>query len=318
MSEHDDRSLPEHGEVNAWLDAASDAPPGDFADVLRRAQQLPGAKVSDQDIAEAEALPADEAELRARLAFGTLEDFLDDAAAFLAAQGHEAPPPLRALEPAPRRRAWVWGLAGVAAIAAVAALWFVRPVGILGTQDDGRSHSAAADRPKTSEGSHAVVPPSGGETPRAPEPQPEPALDPVPALETETGGEADEPRRARPRVSVAELDARAREAWRAGELGRARRLFERVVARGGQGERADIAYGDLFTLARRQGDTAGLRRYWKRYVGRFPSGRYIDDARAGLCRAAKGEARTRCWRAYLKARPQGTFREDAEAALQSP
>ncbi len=326
MNHDDDR------DVNAWLDEVSDVPPGDFADVLRRAQQLPGAKVSDQDIAEAEALPADEDALRARLAFGTLEDFLDDAAVFVAAQGHERPPPMRALqvEPtgAPRRGAWAWGVAGLAAVAAVAALWVALPAGLLGTEDDSRSHTAAVDRHTPSEGSQAVVPPMR-EAPRpppevGPEPEPEvhPALDPEPEHEeregeTETDVDADAPQDVAPRHTVAELDTMAREAWRAGELGRARRLFERVVARG-RGERADIAYGDLFTLARRQGDDAGLRRYWKRYATRFPEGRYIDDARAGLCRAATGEARSRCWKAYLKARPRGTFRADAEAALQNP
>lgn len=320
MSEHDELT-PTGAELEAWLDEAEQAPVGDFADVVRRASALPGARVSAQDVEEAAALPLDEAELRARANFGSLETFLDDASAFVAAQGQGEPPPMRGVGSPSRWRGPALG--AVALVAAVGLLWVASSWWSTRAQQTGTSapYSAAADRrePGSEQAvSRRDVPPRV-EPPRAPE---RPArVEPVP--EPDDGDAGDEPtpdapeRRAAPRPSLEELDQRAREAWRAGDLHGARKLFERVVARGGRSERADIAYGDLFALARRLGETKRLRRYWKRYVARFPRGRYIDDARAGLCRSAVGAGQRRCWETYLRARPQGTFRADAEAALQA-
>lgn|GEM_PF-1308120 len=316
MSDHDDLS-PSEDDLQAWLDDAALAPPGDFADVVRRAAALPGGRVSTRDVEDAEALPVDEAELRARANFGSLETFLDDASAFVAAQGQGEPPPLR-VGGSPRWRRPVLGALAVAA--AVALLW----VGAsrwrsAATQTDASSsYSAASDRSDRESQETASRQRSPSRVTPKPEPPPEsePVLEPEPEpeLEPEPAPQREAPS---PRPTLAELDQRAREAWRAGDLDRARTLFERIVARGGRSERADIAYGDLFALARRLGETKRLRRHWTRYVKRFPNGRYIDDARAGLCRAATGQAQRRCWEAYLRARPQGTFRADAEAALQA-
>ena len=68
-------------------------------------------------------------------------------------------------------------------------------------------------------------------------------------------------------------------------------------------------------LARQRHDAAAEAKLWERYVRRFPGGRYVDEARAGLCRRASGDAATRCWRAYLDDRPRGTYRDQARAAL---
>lgn len=308
-------------EIRDWLDEVSETPPGDFSDVLQRAQELGGVQLSAQDMEDASRLPADEDELRARLSFGNLEDFLDAAAAFVAEQGSREPPPMRG--GVPRRRGWASLGAGMAAVAAVAAVlvWWSLPRDALAPADADSAYAAAADRSDASAQAQsvdqrpalrqvarptpAVGPPQGGEpTPEALSETPDaatPRVRPTP-----------------PRPSLEALDAEARAAWRSGELDRARRLFERLVSRGRSSERADVAYGDLFTLARRQGDDAALHRYWKRYVRRFPKGRYIDDAQAGLCRAAIGGARTRCWERYLKTRPRGTYLEDAQTALRSP
>lgn len=304
-------------DVREWLDEVATAPPGSFTDVLRRAQGLSGASLSAQDIEDAAVLPESETELRARMNFGTLEDFLDAATAFVAQQGADEPPAMRGVA---RRSRWGWlgvGLAA-AAVAAAAVLWWSLPRAALAPTPKDPAVAAAADRSDTRTQDDAAeqrVPPGAPGLGPEPEPEPEPETEPEPEPETPLAGTRDELRRATPRPPIEALDAQARAAWKSGELGRARRLFERVVARGGRGERADIAYGDLFTLARRQGDSKALRRYWKRYVRRFPSGRYIDDASAGLCRGERAQARTRCWRRYLEARPQGTYREDAEAAL---
>ncbi|MCR9161959.1 MAG: tetratricopeptide repeat protein [Nannocystaceae bacterium] len=309
---------PLHPDVCAWLDEAGSAPVGDFVDVLRRAKALPGVDLSEQDLEDAEALPTDEAELRARLNFGTLEDFLDDAAAYVADQGHEEPPTPNWAR-TERRGGWRW-VAAATLVAAAALVWVVRPLGTAGTRDAGATPSAAADRSFSAEGNDARVVPPREPGPPEREAMPEPEVVPEPEVtpEPEAIPEPEEPSTMRPRQTVAALDAEARAAWKAGDLGRARRLFERVVARAGRSERGDVAYGDLFTLARRQGDSKGLRRYWTRYAKRFPRGRYIDDARAGLCRAARGDAQRRCWSAYLEARPEGTYRADAEAALRGP
>src|SRR5690606_4753335 len=110
----------------------------------------------------------------------------------------------------------------------------------------------------------------------------------------------------------------ARAAWKVGDLGLAEDKFQQLVRIGRRGKAVDLAYGDLFSIARQRNDRPGLRRYWKQYVSKFPRGRWIDDARAGLCRtAAAGEAQA-CWRAYLADRPRGTYRADAEAALREP
>lgn len=308
-------------EVQDWLDEVGEAPPGDFADVLRRRQGLGGVQLSPQDIEDASHLPADEDELRARLNFGTLEDFLDAAAAFVGEPAAENPPPMRAV--VPRRRGWAWVGASMAVVAAAAAalVWWSLPNEALVPRENDSAVAAAADRSDTNaEGQAAEQRPV---LRRSDPPAPAPDLKPAQVDEPEAAPDVPEATpseapRTQERASIEALDAQARAAWRAGELNRARRLFERVVSRGRAGERADVAYGDLFTLARRQGDDGALRRYWKRYVKRFPKGRYIDDARAGLCRAASGDARTRCWERYLEARPRGTYREDAEAALRVP
>lgn len=316
-------------DVQAWLDEVSQAPPGDFCDVLRRAKDLPGAQLSAQDIEDASRQPADEDELRARLNFGTIEDFLDAAAAFVAEQGTGEPPPMRGAAPAGRRWAWLGAGMAAAVAAAAVAIWWSAPRDALDPTQSDSAYAAAADRSEPSAAEQAAAqqatrgratpvtpPPVGPPDGVEPEPENENEPEPEPDLEVPQAPTPENPR-TQPRPSIEALDADARAAWKSGDLDRARRLFERVVARGRGGERADVAYGDLFTLARRQGDDAGLRRYWKRYVKRFPRGRYIDDARAGLCRAATGDAQTRCWERYLEARPRGTYREDAEAALRS-
>ncbi len=318
----DEQGRPFDTGVQGWLDESAAAPPGDFADVVRRARALPGAQLSAQDVEEAEGLPTDDAELQARLNFGSLEDFLDAAAAFVAEQGAGEPPPMRSAA-LPRRRSWVPVVGAVAAVAAAMVLWVgVRSWNEAGVEQESSPASEAIDRTQPEATSSAAL--QAGR-PRELEgerdagaqlvPEVEASPEPGPQVEPEgdTGGADHTPRR--PKRSTAELDALARDAWKAGDLERARRLFERVVARGGRGQRADIAYGDLFTLARRQGEDARLRRYWKQYVQRFPKGRYVDDARAGLCRTSRADKQARCWSRYLADRPNGTFRADAEAAL---
>ena len=116
---------------------------------------------------------------------------------------------------------------------------------------------------------------------------------------------------------LAALDAEAHAAWKAGDLARARANFETIVAIGGRHRLADLAYGDLFTLARTAGDERREAQLWKAYLRRFPRGRFADDARAGLCRRASSTEQARCWARYLRDMPGGTYRGQAEQALSS-
>jgi hypothetical protein len=155
-------------------------------------------------------------------------------------------------------------------------------------------------------------PPRAATTPRAPivapsVPAPAPIATPVDRREP-----------ARKRVVVDELaaiDREARAAWKRGDLAAAEAGFEALVRRGGRRSLVDLAFGDLFELARQRGDAAKDARLWRRYVERFPTGRYADEARAGLCRRPSGGAATACWQRYIDERPNGTYREQARAAL---
>lgn len=143
------------------------------------------------------------------------------------------------------------------------------------------------------------------------------ATEDVPDVETgdvETGDVAakDGPRRARgPRLEGTKLETRlellddaARRAWRNGDLSQAEALFRKIIKVGGRHRLAELAYGDLFSLTAQRGKSLGP--VWRAYLRRFPKGRYAEDARAGLCRLAAGEARATCWAAYRSDFPGGT------------
>ena len=117
------------------------------------------------------------------------------------------------------------------------------------------------------------------------------------------------PKAARP--SVSDLDSAAQAAWAAGDLAEAERLFEAITKRAPKSRFAELAYGDLFSLAELRGDRGQLQSLWKRYLKQFPSGRYADDTRARLCRR-DGDAE-RCWRDYLRRHPDGAHVEEARA-----
>lgn len=112
----------------------------------------------------------------------------------------------------------------------------------------------------------------------------------------------------------AELDRRARAAWRRGELDEARRLFTALTRASGASGRVELAYGDLFVLARQVGDVGGLEAAWRSYLERFPRGIFAEDASAGLCRRAGS---TDCWARHLAAWPEGGHADEARRALAS-
>lgn len=124
------------------------------------------------------------------------------------------------------------------------------------------------------------------------------------------GGAATRPRRASS-DELRRLDAEAQRKWRAGDLAGAEALFLELVEKGGRTSFAELAFGDLFTLAHQRGDTRGEQQRWRRYLARFPHGRFADDVRAWQCRRATGSAAAECWRRYLADWPRGTYRAEA-------
>lgn len=101
--------------------------------------------------------------------------------------------------------------------------------------------------------------------------------------------------------------------WRAGDLAGAERRFEKVVGLGGRSMLSELAWGDLFAIARQLGDEGRRVKHWGNYLRRFPRGRYADDARAGLCRLAATPSR--CWRSYLEDFPHGSYRAEAKGQI---
>lgn len=120
-----------------------------------------------------------------------------------------------------------------------------------------------------------------------------------------------EPRR-RAGPSLAELADRAEAQWRAKDLKGATATLRTIVRRGGRSSAAEMAYADLFTLASQRSDRGARQRLWRKYLGKFPRGRFADDARAGLCRAAGSGSAAACWSKYLRDFPKGSFRTEAE------
>jgi hypothetical protein len=114
---------------------------------------------------------------------------------------------------------------------------------------------------------------------------------------------------------VAALDDEAQRRWAAGELEAAAEAFRAIIKLAGKGRHADLAYGDLFTLTRQRKDEAAELALWREYLGRFPQGRFADDARAGVCRRGPEHEREPCWQAYLVDFPRGVHRRAAERAL---
>ena len=98
----------------------------------------------------------------------------------------------------------------------------------------------------------------------------------------------------------------------------AEKAYRALVNKGGRSALAELAYGDLFTLARQRGDRQGEQALWSEYLERFPQGRFVEDARAGLCRRSAKDARPSCWQRYLDDYPEGVHAAVAAAAVGEP
>lgn len=312
--------------------------PWDFAAVIARAHALDPAWVSAEDVAEAQlAAPvvslAHERRRRPTRDDHAFEQLLADVRidaehdAALRMHGVTALP--KRAEPKPLRK-MMWG-----AIALAAAL--VLTFGLLeGVRYVQRDRSMPADAAlHEGEASHspreqAIIDDDERGEPRQPRTVPQALApeedttipsEPAPLEEpTKKTKVAAKPKAkgplAPPLPSLAEriaaIDAEAHAAWKARDYAKAEERFEALIDLAGSSRLADLAYGDLFTLARRRGDASRESALWKRYLSRFPEGRFADDARAGLCRRAGADARAQCWREYLDDFPAGSFRAQAE------
>jgi hypothetical protein len=228
--------------------------------------------------------------------------------------------PIPAARPAQVRTRWVPYAVVASLAAALLLVIFGRGDGWLSTaaQDDGAGAPSEAERTydarraeeraarleaeRRERAAMAEVEPvePDAEVELMPEP---PAIEPAPS----------EPKAVEktPRVTVEDLESQARAAWRRGELAEAERLFRRVTQRVRRGDAAELAFGDLFSIVKQRSGAAGQAKVWREYLQRFPDGRFSDDARAGLCRRATGEAQRTCWVEYLREHPNGTHADRA-------
>lgn len=337
------------GSVDA--DVAQDSGCPDFAAVVAMAHQLDPSRVPAQAVAEVGqyapvvplagqrrrrstrddvAMAAFVSQVRAAVDVDVAEAFAARAsAATLHAGGaatDPAPAPAMAETQSGRR---VWGaVLAVAAILLLVGGGVVSAVQLSAANDNPEPGQAALnEEPSSADQGQAevidtVAPRRRPVTPPATEVntvEPEPQSAPVetPESSARVVRRKAKPRKA-PRASLAELDAQARQAWRAGDREQAKQLFSQVVARGGKAQLAEMAYGDLMAIARQQKARAAEAKLWRAYLRRFPKGVYADDARAGLCRRAGEHDASSCWQRYLDDFPGGSHAKAAGRALASP
>lgn len=300
--------------------ASSIAP--DFTDVLARAHELAPHRVAAPTDVEAPTVidirdnhrgtPASEAALDV-----VVDDAREAVLRMVAAQRMRSIP----LAPVPVRRRspsrWVIGglVAAAAVVAAIGGYRFVE----LARQRDAMPTADQAFHLEASppdDGSVVEVEPES----RVPSAKPKavPELAPAPLEHTVAAPRTESPKALVRRASGLdedELRALSQEAharWRSGDRRGAEERFETITKKGRRGVQVELAWADLFALARQSGDAKRRAARWKAYLAAFPRGRFADDARAGLCRTSDD---AKCWRAYLAAHAQGSYRAEAEAAL---
>lgn len=282
------------------------APQGaSFEDVMKRAHTLRPDTVDPGKLAEAQRL-APVVDLRRHSAGErALAGFVDDARA-----GVEAKIRARTASASPPRASGTIRLAvAVAAAVLLGVVPFLGAAGVLeaerSTVDDGVEQAQLIEEREPSRGEASRVGPERVEDTRSRVPaaiEIEPAP-PLPTVERRVAVER------KPAPSLAELAALAKQQWRAGDLAGAEGTLKRIVERGRTSRWADNAFSDLFALAHRRGDAKARQQLWKAYLGRFPRGRFADDAQAGLCRAS---SRPACWANYLSRFPDGSYRAEAQ------
>lgn len=213
-------------------------------------------------------------------------------------------------EPALRRVAWLGLAAAVLIGLGLGAALEARQARREATDTVQLFVDGRAEPGQTSEAEHRAPPPprvrpiaapivEAPPTPTAPAPiDPEP---PAPAAAQE--------------AEYLEMDRAADAAWRRGDLPRARALFTALTRSAAAPRVVEAAYGDLAVLLRQDGAHTALERLWRRYLVRFPRGRFAADARAELCRGADDPPA--CWTRYLHSFPAGAHADEARARIAS-
>ena len=291
------------------------ATPPDFADVLARMQarsdeQLPSLALPEDPEPESSTIAGEDEQLREQLApaCAVLRERVE--ASLAEADMRPLPTPVQ------RSRAPAMVAAAVLLAAAAIALAFVAPrlstrlsqqqQGSLSVDEQRGGSEAGRALPRESE---AAVERRAAAV--SPEPTPEPVEDETP--EPLEGGDAEleqqdrveeqpaAPAKAkRPRVPLGErldaLDREAQERWQAGDTVGAAKLYCRLIDIGGKHPKVELAYAELFALTRASG--GALAPHWRKYLRRFPTGRYAREAKAGLCRQVPSSEREACWAEY--------------------
>lgn len=323
-------------------------PTPDFSAMLARARELDPGAVSDDDLARAESLAPVIPLARAVDTRGDAEALAPFTAALRAELDARLDERRMAgIPPAPLPRGRRVAVALAVLVAAAAAVLLALVVPDRSAHHEGDAASAAARdgavrlggvaSPGAPGGPEHLVPvvkdmsSKSNEAIVADEPPPAPPVAPPPADHAAAGPENDvskdihgagQARRRRPAAPPApaapagpSLEDEAQALWQKGELAAAERKYREILAVAGASPRAELAFGDLFALARQLRGAAGQAAVWREYLARFPGGRFADDARAGLCQRASADARAACWRDYLDHHPAGAHRRDAESAL---
>jgi len=327
---------------------AAARPVPDFSAMLARARELAPHVLSEAAVARAAALPP-----VIPLAHAERAAPRDDAAALAPftmalraeldakiAERHMAsiPPP-----PLPRRgRKFGLAIGLVVTAAAALVLALVRPTELgRRTVDTGvEANAAGAGAPggeahrvegaterhvlRASEGAGTAIRPVLPDSPSVLPDSPSRTAAAVPAVrEGKAWTARDDGTSARPRARnrpdeprpEPSLEDEAQALWERGELAAAEQKLREILTIAGRSGRSELAYGDLFALVRQLRGADGQAAVWREYLGRFPDGRFADDARASLCLRAAADARGSCWRDYLGRHPRGIHQEQAEAAL---
>ena len=309
MSDHD--LSPFASALAGWLDEHATPPARDLADVLARAEAmsdepLPASLrdgLDDDDALGGTDVPDPELATFARDLRSVREDHLRE-------RELEAIPPV----PQTATRKWMpYALAGLAAAAllVLGVARFSPDVATLRIEE--QANAAERSAIGRADGGRAKLREAAAPTERKvvrEAPVPEEAID-APEPEPETAPEPEATDAKGPRVTVEDLEQQAREAWKNGDLARAQRLFRMVVRRSGHSTRAELAYGDLFSVVKQRSGSSEQAKLWREYLRRFPRGRYADDARAGLCRRASEATQAECWADYLQAHPKGAHAQQA-------
>jgi hypothetical protein len=308
-------------DVRATVRRAASSIPPDFAGALARAHELAPDRVATIDVDDPAVIDIRGGDRGTPAAEAALDDVVVDARAavlrMVAEQRMHSIPP--APLPAQRRSASRWVIGGLlAAAAVVAAIGGYRFVELARQREASAAVDQAfhLDASTPEEGGAVEVEPAPRVLP--PKPKSTPTLGPAPLEHTIAARPTESAKALVRRASgldehelrTLSEDAHAR--WRSGDRRGAEQRFEAITKKGGRGVQVELAWADLFALARQSGDAKRLATRWKAYLAAFPRGRFADDARAGLCRAS-GDAK--CWRAYLKELPRGSYRSEAEAAL---